>query len=214
MTEAEWIAGTDPRPMLEFLDGKASDRKLRLFACAYCRVIWGLVTRWVEMESAVLCAEQFLEGTMTAARLEQKWVTVSRCYHYLLHPDTAKEPGMAPHRAAILTVAPDARAAAREITSNPAWEADRDLQVALLQCLFGNPFRVAVFPPALPAWRDGLLVSTAGHAYKDRDFAVLPVVADMLEDAGCRDAHILTHCRGPGPHTRGCFVLDHLTGRV
>ncbi len=30
MTEAEWLAATDPMPMLEFLRGKASDRKMRL----------------------------------------------------------------------------------------------------------------------------------------------------------------------------------------
>src|SRR5262245_8353076 len=34
MTEAEWLACNDPRPLLEFMRGRASDRKLRLFACA------------------------------------------------------------------------------------------------------------------------------------------------------------------------------------
>src|SRR5262249_13888762 len=39
MTEAEWWACTEPRLMLDFLRGKGSDRKLRLFACACCRSI-------------------------------------------------------------------------------------------------------------------------------------------------------------------------------
>ena len=37
MTEAEWLACTDPTPMLLFLHGRASDRKLRLFI-ANCKM--------------------------------------------------------------------------------------------------------------------------------------------------------------------------------
>ena len=46
-----------------------------------------------------------------------------------------------------------------------------------------------------------------------RDFRSLPVLADVLEEAGCTDEGILSHCRGPGPHARGCWVIDLLTGR-
>jgi hypothetical protein len=31
--------------------------------------------------------------------------------------------------------------------------------------------------------------------------------------AGCGDAAILGHCRTPGEHVRGCWVVDLLTGR-
>jgi hypothetical protein len=43
MTEAEWLAATDPLPMLDFLRGKATNRKLRLFAVACCRRVWRLL---------------------------------------------------------------------------------------------------------------------------------------------------------------------------
>ena len=44
MTEAEWCGCEDPQPMLNFLRGKGSSRKLRLFACASARRVWHLLT--------------------------------------------------------------------------------------------------------------------------------------------------------------------------
>lgn len=41
----------------------------------------------------------------------------------------------------------------------------------------------------------------------------LMVTADALEEAGCCDAALLGHLRGPGPHIRGCWAVDLLTGR-
>ena len=41
-SESDWLAAADPAPMLAFLRGKASDRKVRLFGCAACRLIWSL----------------------------------------------------------------------------------------------------------------------------------------------------------------------------
>ena len=42
----------------------------------------------------------------------------------------------------------------------------------------------------------------------------LGILADALEDAGCTDATILEHLRGPGPHVRGCFVVDLMLGKT
>jgi hypothetical protein len=50
----------------------------------------------------------------------------------------------------------------------------------------------------------------ARRAYEDKDFTLLPILADALEEGGCRDEVLLSHGRRPGPHARGCFVLDLL----
>jgi hypothetical protein len=43
VTESEWLACTDPKEAIEFLRGKASDRKLKLFAAACGRYVWHLL---------------------------------------------------------------------------------------------------------------------------------------------------------------------------
>jgi hypothetical protein len=46
------------------------------------------------------------------------------------------------------------------------------------------------------------------------DPARLAVLADALEEVGCEDEQILAHLRGPGPHSRGCWVVDMLLGKL
>jgi hypothetical protein len=40
-----------------------------------------------------------------------------------------------------------------------------------------------------------------------------PILTDALQDAGCDGADILDHCRGPGAHVRGCWVVDLVLGK-
>ena len=44
-------------------------------------------------------------------------------------------------------------------------------------------------------------------------FDGLPILADALEDAGCDDSDILSHCRSGPVHVRGCWVVDLLLGK-
>ena len=47
--------------------------------------------------------------------------------------------------------------------------------------------------------------------HDSRDFGAMPILADALQGAGCDE--ILNHCRGPGPHARGCGVVDLVLGK-
>ena len=40
------------------------------------------------------------------------------------------------------------------------------------------------------------------------------VLADAVEDAGCDDDDLLANLRTPGPHVRGCWVVDLFLGKV
>src|SRR5262249_31345590 len=87
----------------------------------------------------------------------------------------------------------------------------------LLRDIFGNPFCPVRCPPA---WRTADVLALARAAYDERilpsgelDPQRLLILADALEEAGCANPEILNHLRGPGPHVRGCWALDLLTGR-
>ena len=56
-------------------------------------------------------------------------------------------------------------------------------------------------------------VTLARQMYESLDFGAMPILADALQDAGCDSADILNHCRGPGPHVRGCWVVDLVLGK-
>ena len=75
----------------------------------------------------------------------------------------------------------------------------------LARDIFGNPFHPVTF---LPEWRTSTVLALAQQMYDSREFSAMPILADALQDAGCDNADILDHCRGPGPHVRGCWVVD------
>ena len=79
-----------------------------------------------------------------------------------------------------------------------------EFHVALVREVFGNPFRPIDFAP----WRTDTAVALARQMYDARDFGAMPILADALQDAGCANEEVLSHCRGAGPHVRGCWVVD------
>jgi hypothetical protein len=89
------------------------------------------------------------------------------------------------------------------------WEEARAFECAnqcrLLREIVGNPFR----PRTLDlAGRSEAVLGLARSIYHSRDFTAMRVLSDALEEAGCQAPDVLAHCREPGEHVRGCWVLD------
>lgn len=204
MTEDEWNTSTDPQPMLEFLRGKASDRKLRLFAVACCRRIWRLLDP--VSRNAVELAEAFADGLATLEDTQRAAWEADR-------QEFEDDPGVAAAFNTARCEGDDSGSAAYFAAQaagvkGRVSDEEQARQAELLRDIFGSvPFR----PIAMdPAWNTSAVVRLAKAIYEGRAFDRLPILADVLEDAGCTDPDILVHCRGPGPHARGCWVVDLL----
>ena len=223
MTEAEWLACPDPQRMLEFLRGKASERKLRLFACGCCyrlHDLWGMMGGCLE---AVEFANRYADGGATREDLKLAQDDLSNIDDYYGSSEEIRF-----HALDCVTAIPlgDVNGLANRIIEyfehhhhfteaelEAEQEAERVLQCEILREFFGNPFRSMAVEPSWLTRYDGTVPGLAQAIYDEGAFDRLPVLADALEETGCTNPDILGHCRGPGPHVRGCWVVDLLLGK-
>lgn len=198
------------------------ERKLRLFLAAWFRAeTAGFPPEWAAATADVVAAaEDVADGDAlpadVAAVIDAHWPAITRSGEISTRKrSTAKTSAVASTR---LDQMSRWRAAAHRVSAAGPPEPHvrdvlranhRDADLAdladLVRCVFGSPYRRAEFAAG---WRTEAVVGIATAIYADRVFGNLPVLADALEDAGCADAAILDHCRHPGPHARGCWVVD------
>ncbi len=95
-----------------------------------------------------------------------------------------------------------------ERSHNP--EAVHQMMIGLLHEIFGNPFHLVSLKPD---WLTPTVKEMAQKIYDDRTFDKLLLLADELVKSGCTNQEILGHCRGSGPHVRGCWVVDGVLGK-
>ena len=222
MTEVEWLAAIEPCSMLEAIRTQANDRKLRLFAVACC---WDH-THWLwegkASAAAVTVALRHADGQATPAELQLAWEAVGSQLRFKLE---GGEPAWDPiYYASSSDIAFAAEVCAYysanrigmlpephtdELAAN-VFATEADFQAHLLRDIFGNPFRPVAFDPT---WRSETTIGLASAIYDDRAFERMPILADALQDAGCDHPDILTHCREPGTHVRGCWVVDLVLGK-
>jgi hypothetical protein len=270
MTLADWQTCTDPGKMLAYLSGKASERKLRLFACACCRRIWNLLHEEGSRQ-AVETAERFADGLASADELAQAkvrakkvtWSAIQRAHSEWTAPrvtDMARAAWVAVWVACAAEETSEANvwnnwsttapyevshgqslaertaqvtswaktvaeeqgiwAAFAKLKAEPAeeqsWQGpdeEEACQCIILRDIFGH----VEYPQAIQAlwrrWQDSTVMKMADVIHQHRRFEDLPILADALEEAGCDHQAVLEHCRTPGPHMRGCWVLDAILER-
>jgi hypothetical protein len=210
MTEAQWLACRDPDALLDFLLEEARHlrrpqpdrRKLRLLACACCRRAWPALAD-ERSRQAVEVAERYADHQATRQELARAFL-LARAIDPIGNAGQAAAAAAAPWGR--LGRAAEQAALAVDVRR---WADERAAQAALFRDLFGNPFRPApVIDPRWLSWNAAAVPELARAIYREHAFNRLPALAAALEAAGCADPDLLGHCRGPGPHARGCWVVD------
>jgi hypothetical protein len=228
--EKEWLECADPQKMLKFLRGKASERKLRLFGVACCR--HKRLMREGPYKRALDFAEQFADGlgTLHDLRVVRRELQEERDYSLAALSAVSKDNPLILRvttyameeaaNAALLEARVDAwdKGFSVEETHKAGEDAKKNVsrelaifQTCLVREIFGNPFHSTTVQPT---WLTPTVKALAQAIYTERTFTDLPVLADALEEAGCMDHDILNHCRHPGDHVLGCWVVDLLLGKV
>jgi hypothetical protein len=178
MTEADWRTCADPAAMLQFLRFKCGVRKLRLFTVACYRREWHLLDE--RARTAVEFAERLANDRdrIAARGLRTAKADADGALH----------------------------AAMRAVGST---ESGHAAQAGLLRDVFGPlPFRAVAIDAPWLAWKGGTVVQLATAIYEERRWEDIAVLGDALQDAGCDNDDILSHCQSKGPHARGCLLVD------
>jgi hypothetical protein len=207
MTESDWLTCTEPQAMLDFLRSRegVTERKLRLFACACSHPIMHIPPEGKSIRHTIDAAERYADLRPT----EEQSIAAAR--H--IGPAFVKYPWLfacgAAKTACEWASFPSGTTLRQLATAIPrANLVEAAAQAALLRCFFGNPLRPP--PPIDAAWLTSGVLSLANGIYERRAFEHLQELVSLLEDAGCTNEELLAHLHGPGPHARGCHVLDIL----
>ena len=240
MTETEWLTSEDPVRVIGSLLGRVSRRKACYFNLICCR---DLTQSWTHpvIERRLIQFEADLEGGhVSDIDHEECSDASSRLVSEILRDEADlfdrfwhQSPGVVVDAAKRYLAAALVDIIEVTLDDEAHWGWIRDevycpepttfgqlagnLQLDLyrrnlpsLRCIVGNPYR----PVRLDSdWLTSTVVDLARGIYDERAFDRMPILADALQEAGCENTDILDHCRGTGPHVRGCWVVDLVLGK-
>jgi hypothetical protein len=221
--EEAWRAADNPRHLLRLSRVRPNGRKYLLLACAIVRHV--LPGARSEIGLRILAElERFAFAQPAKGVKTQLWreVVRPRCPEVPDRPiracdqlrDDAPWVSVFDYRLYSLAAV---RAADVNAVLDLMWrseQAARGGRVAdLIREVFANPFRPPVIEPGWLACNHGAVKHIAEQIAASGNFTDLPILADALEDAGCRDEELLRHCREERTHLPGCWALDAVLGR-
>jgi len=228
ITEQEWLSAKTLIGLDLWRVAKGQHRKWRLFAAACCRRGIVLVADG-RLEPVADAAERFADAEINwdeVKRVRKVLATMRREIDDQFGPkealfDVIEALDCATRKKSVEALGADTKCQYAYnsqtrglLNEGTAWtkagRAEEAQQIRLARDIFGNPFRLIAFSPT---WRTEHTVGIAAKMYDDRDFAAMPILSDALEEAGCDNADILIHCREPGVHVRGCWVVDLVLGK-
>jgi hypothetical protein len=222
MSEEEWLAANSPQPLFTLLQSREPiPRKLRLFACACSRAVWD--DSWPQRcKEVVITTERFVDGQATANELNRARAQACQAARPAAQAARSRGDSAAAQMFelrlwfAAEAALPESKLHHRITVRYGSWFHYhlQDPFVAgmptILRDVFGNPFHAVDFSPE---WRTDTVMALGRQMYESRDFSAMPILADALQDSGCSEEAILSHCRGSGTHVRGCWCVDLVLGK-
>lgn len=216
MTEAEWLRCRDHSTMLGFLHtkGVGDYRKYRLLLVAYCRTFLPMLLADERTRRVVELSEAYADGVVSQTELARAKRAALKAVERQPRLDLAVR-GVThglPERQAVEFPYFCLRPWRTGNYNRPTPAQQRRL-CQLIRDIFSNPFRPVAVDATCLAWNDGTVQKLSQAIYDERAFERMPILADALEEAGCTNLDILNHCRKPGEHVRGCWVVDAILGK-
>lgn len=208
VTKDEWLTSTNSEEMVEACRASTTKRKLRLFAAACFRRLEHFLPD--ERQSAAIsaladCTHEIPRGVASGCRQALPDSRDSFDGKYAGKDDPYFVALMLYRELVSSATGRHAAFAARGLANCTA---ERVEQCNLLRCVVGtSPFEEKVIPLE---WRSGDVVKLAKTIYDMKSYDLLPKLASELEQSGCDDVEMLTHCRSSGVHVHGCWVVDTL----